>query len=183
MKRFLLAATLCLVFCCNGLAQQTAADAPATKQDVERYLQAIHYQDTMKQMREAMAKPLHQMIHDQFLKDKDKLPADFEVRMNKHMDEMMRDMPFDEMMQAMIPIYQKHFTKGDIDALVVFYSSPTGQKIWRELPAVMGEGMQVMMPILSRQMETMRQRVQQEVAELRKESPKKPDQKPPSTPN
>ena len=33
------------------------------------------------------------------------------------------------MMQSMVPAYQKHFTKGDIDNLVAFYSSPTGEKV------------------------------------------------------
>ena len=32
-------------------------------------------------------------------------------------------------MQAMVPAYQKHFTKGDIDNLVAFYSSPTGEEV------------------------------------------------------
>jgi hypothetical protein len=183
LNRFLLAAILCLALSCNALAQQNAADAPATKEDVERYLQATRSHDMMKKMIEAMSKPMHQMLHDQFIKDKDKLPADFESRMNKRMDDMMRDMPFDEMMQAMVPVYQKHFTKGDIDALVAFYSSPTGQKMLREMPAIMGEAMQTAMPIMNKYMETMKQRVQQEVAELQKESQKKPGQKPPATPN
>jgi hypothetical protein len=183
MKRFLLAATLCLALSCNGLAQQAAADPPATKEDVERYLQATHSHDMMKKMIEAMSKPMHQMVHDQFIKDKDKLPADFEARMNKRMDDMMKDMPFDEIMQAMVPVYQKHFTKGDIDALVAFYSSPTGQKMLREMPAIAAEAMQTAMPMMNKYMQSVQQRIQQEVAELRKESPKKPDQKPPATPN
>ncbi len=101
--------------------------------------------------------------------------------MNKMMDDMMKDMPFDEMMQAMVPSYQKHLTKGDVDSLVAFYSSPTGQKVLRELPAIMGEAMEAMMPIMRRQMDTMNQRVQQEVADMIKNSQKKPDQTTPGT--
>ena len=32
--------------------------------------------------------------------------------MTKQMDDMLKNMPLDEMMQATIPAYQKHFTKG-----------------------------------------------------------------------
>ena len=64
-----------------------------------------------------MIKPMHQMIHEQFMKDKDKLPSDFEARMKKMMDDSMKSFPWDEMMQAMVPAYQKHFTKGDMDTL------------------------------------------------------------------
>jgi hypothetical protein len=183
MKRFLVAALLFLAFGGNILAQQTAADDPATKEDAERYLQAIHSPDMMKQMVEAMSKSVHQMVHDQFMKDKDKLPADFEARTNKMIDDMMRDMPFDEMMQAMVPVYQKHFTKGDIDAFVAFYSTPTGQKMLREMPAIAAEAMQSVVPVMRKQMEAMTERVQKEVAESLKQSQKKPGQDSPPTRN
>ena len=173
MKRFLVASLLFLLFSGNVPAQQAAADDPATKQDVERYLQAVHSHDMMKQMMEAMSKPMHQMVHDQFMKDKDKLPADFETRMTKIIDDMMKDMPLDEMMQAMVPVYQKHFTKGDIDAFIVFYSSPTGQKMLREMPAITAEAMQSIMPVMRKYTDTMTARIQQEVADSLKDSQKK----------
>lgn len=173
MKRFLVLIALCFAFSSNVLAQ-SAADAPASKEDVERYLQAMHSHEMMKQMVAAMAQPMHQMVHDQFIKDKDRLPPDFEDRMNKMMDEMMRDMPLDEMLDAMVPTYQKHFTKGDIDALIAFYSSPTGQKVLRELPAVTAEALQTMTPLIRKSVDHITERMQQEVAQMLKDSPKKP---------
>ncbi len=168
MKRFLIAAILCASFTCSSLAQDTAADAPATKEDVERYLNAVHSHDMMLKMMDAMAKPMHQLVHDRYLKEKDKLPADFEARMNKMMDDMMKDMPFDEMMQAMVPTYQKHFTKGDMDALVTFYSSPTGQKLLREMPAITAEAMTAMMPIMRQHIDAANRRLQQQTDEMLK---------------
>jgi hypothetical protein len=168
MKHFLVGIFLCLSFACNGLAQDTTADAPATKEDVQRYFQAKHSREMMQTMLDAMAKPMHQMTHDRYLKDKDKLPADFETKMNKRTDDLMKDMPFDEMMQAMVPAYQKHFTKGEMDALVSFYSSPTGQKLIREMPAIMGEAMAAMMPIMRQHMDAATQRLQQEADEMLK---------------
>src|SRR5271166_3488119 len=110
MKRLLLAAFLCLALGCCAFAQQTD-DTPATKEDVQKYFEVMHLHDMMLQMIDAMAKPMHQMVHDQYLKDKDKLPDDFEEQMNKMMDGMFRDMPWDEMIQAMVPAYQKHLSK------------------------------------------------------------------------
>jgi hypothetical protein len=178
MKRFLFVAVLCFIIGCRGMAQ-SAADAPASKEDVERYLQAMHSHEMMKQMVVAMAQPMHQMVHDQFIKDKDRLPPDFEARMNKMMDEMMKEMPMDDMLDAMVPTYQKHFTKGDIDALIAFYSGPTGQKVLRELPSVMAEAMQAMSPIMRKSVDHMTERMQQEVAQMLKDSPKKPGDNPP----
>jgi uncharacterized protein len=182
VKRFLIAAILCAGFSWTGLAQ-TAADAPATKEDVERYFEAVHSHDMMLKMMEAMSKPMHQSTHEQCERDKDKLPADCEERINKILDSMVKQMPFDAMTQATVPAFQKHFTKGDMDALVAFYSTPTGQKMLNELPAVMAESMDAMMPIMRKHVERISERTQQEIAEMMKDSPKKERDVPPPTKN
>ena len=179
MKRLLIAAILCAGFSWTGLAQ-TAADAPATKEDVQRYFEAVHSHDMMLKMLEAMSKPMHQTTHEQCERDKDKLPADCEARINKMMDDMMKEMPFDQMMQAMVPAFQKHFTKGDMDALIAFYSTPTGQKMLQELPAVIAEGMDAMMPIMRKSVEKMTERAQRQVAEMMKDSAKNTGDGPPA---
>jgi len=168
MKRFLVAAILCVSFACSGLAQDTGANAPASKEDVERYLDAVHSHDMMEKIMETMAKSMQQMTYERYLRDKDKLPADFEARTNKMMNAMMKDMPFDEMIQAIVPTCQKHFTKGDMDALVAFYTSPTGQKLLRETPAITGEAMTAMMPIMRQHMDAMNRRLQQQTDEMMK---------------
>ncbi len=155
----------CLAFNGTGMAQ-TTSDSPASKEDVEKYLNAVHSHEMMKQMVDAMTKPMHQMAHEQCAKYKDTAPADCEATMNKNMDEMMKEMPFDEMMDAMIPAYEKHFTKGEMDALTAFYSAPTGQKILREMPAIMSESMETMMPLLKRTIDHMTERAQQQVAQI-----------------
>jgi uncharacterized protein len=183
MKRIFLALTACLVFALTGVAQQSSADTPATKEDVQRYLDVMHSREMMTKMMDAMSKPMHQMMHEQYLKDKDKLPADFEERMNKVMDDYMKNLPIEEMLQAMIPAYQKHFTKGDIDGLVAFYSSPTGQKVIQELPAITAEAMQAMMPLMRKQIDVMTERMQEQVAQMKKESGVKPAAKSQAAPN
>jgi hypothetical protein len=175
VKRLPLAALLCLAFCCSAFAQQTD-DTPATKEDVQRYFDAMHLHEMITQMFDAMAKPMHQMVHDQYVKDKDKLPDDFEEQMNKQMDSMFRDMPWDEMIQAMVPAFQKHLTKGDIDAIVAFYSSPTGRKLLRETPAMTAESMQTMMPILQKYMEKVQSRIEEQTEAMLKKGDAKTGQ-------
>ena len=182
MKRIAVLIILILGLAGDCRAQQTSADAPASKEDIQKYLEVMHSKDMMAQMAGAMSKPMHQMIHEQYLKDKDKLPADFEARMNRMMDDSMRAFPWDEMLQSMVPVYQKHFTKGDISALTAFYGTPTGQKVLRELPAITAEAMQSMMPLLQKQMEAMNGRLQQEVAQMMKD-PKSTGAKSQATPN
>lgn len=172
MKTFFIG--LILFSTCTALfAQPGDPNAPATKEDVENYLKVTHIRETMLQMADAMSKPMQKVVHEQYLKDKDKLPADFEERMNRLMDGMFKDMPWDEMLDAEIPVYQKHFTKGDVQALIVFYSSPTGQKMMRELPAIMSETMESIMPMIQKQVEGIRTRVEQEFAQALQDSDKK----------
>jgi len=170
MKRLWLTSSLFLLLPMVGAAQQSASDSPATKEDVEKYLEVTHARTMMKQIMDVMTKQVHQMVHDQISKDLDKLPPDFETRMNKITDDMLKTFPVDEMLDAMIPVYQKHWTKGDVDAMVAFYSTPTGQKILRELPTTMAEAMQAMQSIMQKRMSGMMERVQQQIAQMVKES-------------
>lgn len=170
MKRFLLGTIVLLCASAIAFAQQNTAESPASKEDVQRYLDVMHSREMMSKILDAMAKPMHQMMHEQYQRDKDKLPSDFEARTNKMIDDYLRQFPWDEILQSMVPVYQKHFTKGDIDQLVAFYSSPTGQKLLKELPAITGESMQVMMPLMQRQIEKMTQELQQQAAEMLKKS-------------
>jgi hypothetical protein len=140
VNRFLVAAILCAGFSWTALAQ-TAADAPATKEDIEKYFEATHSHDMMLKMMDAMSRPLHQLAHDQCAKIQGKLPADCEAQINKSVDEMMKQIPFDEILQ--------------------------------EMPAVMGDAMEAMMPIMRRTVDKMTERTQQQLAQMMKDSPKK----------
>jgi len=169
MKRIFVLMALMLSMLSYAAAQHNPADGPASVEDIEKYLQVMHTREMMTKMMDAMAKPMHQMVHEQYLKDKDKLPPDFESRMNKMMDDMYKTFPWDEMVSATVPVYQKHFTKGDVNTLVAFYATPTGQKLIRDTPAIMAEVMQNMMPMLRKQMDAVNERVQQETAAMLKE--------------
>jgi hypothetical protein len=82
------------------------------------------------------------------------------------------------MIEAEMPAFQKHLTKGDLNAIVAFYSTPTGQKLLHEMPEIMAESMEAMMPTLRRYIDRMTNRVQTEVAEMIKQSEKKAIQAP-----
>jgi uncharacterized protein len=141
---------------------------------VERYFEVMHSRDMVTKMMDAMIKPMHEMMHQQFQRSGVELPPEFEARMNKRMDEMIRGMDWAGLMDAMVPAYQRHLTKGDIDALVAFYGTPTGQKILREMPAMMAESMKEMMPLLQSSMEAMQKGLKDDIDEMvRQEQAKK----------
>lgn len=171
MKNILVTLLLCLALCATGLAQ-IPADQPATKADIDRYLEATHSHEMMRQMAMAMSKPMQKMVHEQYEKNKDRLPEDFEAHTNKEMEDMLNNIPWDDMLEAMMPAYQKHFTKSDMDALTAFYSSPTGQKVLREMPGLMADAMEMIMPIMNKHVEKVTRRLQDDLLATLKESEK-----------
>jgi len=183
MKRLHLVFGMVFVISWTCVAQTSTDDSPATKADVERYLQVVHSQDMMKKMMSTMTQGMHQMMHEQYLKHQDELPADYESKMTAMMDEMFANMPMDEVMQSMVPAFQKHLTKGDIDNLVAFYSTPTGAKLLREMPSIMAESMQDMMPIMTKYMDTVKQTLLNKTEVMIAESKKASDATTPATHN
>jgi hypothetical protein len=168
VKRFFLVFAVCLLFAFPSFAQQSGADAPASKEDIHRYWDTMHMQDLMKNAMDSMTKTMHQVVHQQFEKQQG-LPGDFEARMQRIMDDMLENVQVEELLQATEPVYEKHLTKGDVDALVAFYSTPRGQRILKEMPAMTSEAMQAASGVTQKMMGKMMQRVQDEVAQIQKE--------------
>ena len=158
--RALLLTVLCLTFAAPGPAQ-TADTDPATKDDLILFFRTMHSHDMLQKMMEVQSKSMEQLMRAQ-LQQGNNVPADFEKRWNKIMRDLIKNMPVDEMTQAMIPAYQKHFTRGDIAAMNAFYASPVGQKVLDELPVVTQEGMQEMMPVLSKYLDQWKERMHKE---------------------
>jgi len=82
-------------------------------------------------------------------------PADVQ-RAKTHLDGMVDDvfkqMPYDEMLTAIAEIYRKHFNSQDIAALTTFYSSPAGKKFLDEMPSLTEESAQAGGEIMRKRM-------------------------------
>ena len=57
--------------------------------------------------------------------------------------DVQKDVRPDDLVNLVIPIYARHFSDGDLDGLIAFYSSPLGQRVTHEMPAVTSESMVV----------------------------------------
>jgi hypothetical protein len=123
----------------------------------------------VKQIFDVMAKSIRDITHDRIAKERSALPPDAEERMNEKTDEMLKNVPIDEVFDVMISVYQKHRTKGDVDNLVAFYSTPTSRKVLAEMPQTMAESMQAMRPVMLKHIDSTKQNVAQQLAELEKE--------------
>jgi hypothetical protein len=180
MKHFLLSVIL-LLSASTTFAQPTppTGDAAATKEDIQHLFEVMQIHQQMRQVMDAMMKQQSAMIHETLKNRYPQTSAERIARADQLISETMKDMPMDAILDDMIPIYQRHFSKTDIDAMSTFYASPTGQKMMKEMPALTTEAMQASYARMQKQMDAMMQRAEQIVKEDQ-QKPKSPPATPPS---
>jgi uncharacterized protein len=159
-----------IIFTATAFAQQaTIANTAPSKDDVLRFMDLIQIRARMEQMVEGMKKAMKTGAESGF---KLKLPAASAEQLAKCdavTEAVFKDFPIDELIDAMVPIYQKHLTKTDLEAVIAFYSSTAGQKLLKEQPAMMAEGMQVGQDIMMRKLPDIEVRLKAKVAQLAEE--------------
>jgi hypothetical protein len=167
MKHLLrISLVLLLLAATAAFAQQAAlGDAPATKEDIQHLFDVMQIHQQMRQVMDALMKQQSALIHETLKKRYPQSSADRIARADQLIAETMKDMPMDAMLDDMIPIYQRHFSKTDIDAMSTFYASPTGQKMMREMPVLTSEAMQASYARMQKQMDAITQKAEQIVKE------------------
>jgi len=146
MKSFLCACLLAASLCAG--AQTTVSIAPdaPSKEDIKKLFDVMASREQMAQMMQQVFAQMRSMNREQYKKrNPDSSEADL-ARMDRESEDLIKNFPIDEMLSDMIPIYQRHFTKTEIDGLTAFYSSPVGQKFLHEMPAVTAESMRAAYP-------------------------------------
>lgn len=128
-----------------------AGDQPADLADIERYYDVMHMREQVKQLTEIMSHQASQMMHEA-LNEQPNLPQTAKDRFNALYERILKNMPTEELLQAMAPIYAKHFTKSDINAIITFYSSPVGKKMIDETPEITQEAMQASVGVMQKYM-------------------------------
>ena len=62
---------------------------------------------------------------------------------NEIWDRFKKKLNPNELVDLMIPVYDKYYTQADVDGMVAFYRTPLGQKVIATLPAVSRDSMQI----------------------------------------
>jgi uncharacterized protein len=189
---------LCLVLAVSpAFAQQSVAEAaaqsraaveakkavaaPPSREDVLKLFDLLQITRTM----DAVIKATKQQsmdIAEQMIREKipDITPAQkkqFEEMIDDVMQTALGPAAMKEMLEATIPVYQKHLSKADLEAMIAFYSSPTGQKILQEQPAMVQESMEASAGIQQRIARSMFQKIDERIAKMA-EAAKEPAKKP-----
>lgn len=169
----IMATTFCM--CVAAPAQVTvsiANDAPASREDILKLFDVMQIQEQMRQVMRQVTVQMRSMSREQMKKTNPNITAEELTKIDARSEQLIEAIPVADMMDDMVPVYQKHLTKADVDAMIGFYSTPTGQKILREMPAMAAEGMQALQPRMRKILdETMRSLPQTNQSGTTKQAP------------
>jgi hypothetical protein len=138
---------------------QQGSETPSTE-EVLKLLNMLQVSDDLKITLDAMKT---QMKHgsEELLREKIAQPtADQVKQVNDIVDQEFAGISMDDLIRDVVPVYQRHLTRSDVEALIAFYSSPVGQKLRREQPAMMRETMQATSANQRQKMEDLLARVE-----------------------
>jgi len=163
----LLSLTSSLVLAQAGAA--SASDAPATSEDIRKLLDVMQVRSQMKLVMQQVYQQMRALERDQVKKQNPDVTDEDIAKVDAISEEVMKNLPLEGLLDDMVPVYQKHLTKSDVDAMIGFYSTATGQKILREMPAMTSEGMQAMQPRLRQMVDDATAQIEKKVREQMQE--------------
>ncbi len=140
-------------------AQAASQVVPADQQPTKEQLDKLFTVMRIREQSEAVMKTLPVVIQQQMrqqeeemtskLPDGESLTPDQQAALDKIMGEYveksMNLYTIDEMLNDMATIYQRHFTREDVNAYIAFYSTPAGKHLLEMTPVIMQEYMPVLM--------------------------------------
>jgi uncharacterized protein len=148
-----------------------AADAP-THDQIMKLVDLLQLRRNMALMMDGMKQAMKQGAEQAFRERvPNPTPKQLEA-LNGMVDDMMADMPLDEMVEAMVPIYRRHLSRTDVDEVIRFYSSAVGQKLLREQPQMIQEGMQAGVEIQQKRMDQMMAKIRERTEKMAEEEEK-----------
>src|SRR5262249_15628391 len=146
-----------------AVAQQPAAPAaPAdqpTRQDVLAFMDVLQVRQTMVQMLDGVREQARKGAEAGFKYKMPNATSEQLATVGSLVDDAFKDISPDELIEVMIPVYQKHLSKNDLQQIVAFYKSPAGAHLLAEQPAMMQESMTASSELMQAKMPAMLKRL------------------------
>ncbi len=166
----------CFLWLISGFAvaqQVPGPDAPS-RADVLKFLDLMHTRALMAQTMEGMTKQMKLGAENSFKQQVPNATPEQLAKLDDIFDGVFKVLPLDDMVEAIVPIYQKHLTKADLAAITAFYASATGQKVLKEMPMIMSEAMEAGGEIGRKAFDAKSKELEQRIVALEKEANAQP---------
>lgn len=173
-----LAFCLCLPSAMGQVAAVPGSDTAASKEQIEKLFKVMDIRNQTIAMMDSMQQQMQAMTTETIRTRYPEITPAQMIRLNRISADTLKDFSVDGMLDDMIPIYQKHLSQADVDAMIAFYSSPTGKKLMQQLPQITQEAMQASYQRMQKQIDAAMKRVEDMVKEEQQEKQEKGDSKP-----
>jgi hypothetical protein len=161
-------------------ASTVPPDQQPTKQQLAKLFEAMH----LREQTESMMKMFPEMIQQQVRQQEKEIAANqpesgkptpeqqaaLDRVMNRFLEKAMNLFTVDEMLDDMAAIYQRHFTRDDVNAYIAFYSTPAGQHLLQITPVIMQEYMPVVMQRVQERSKALTAEMSKEIIDVLKSS-------------
>ncbi len=165
MKRFALLPTILLLVCTITPAQQPVTDQPS-RDDLLKMFEVLRVRQQTENVMDTVLAQMKQQLEGDIQKRYPNLTPEARAKLEASIKDAVNLYPVSEMLNDLIPVYQKHLAKADVDAIIGFYSSSAGQHFLDKMPAMTAEAMQTMMTKLQVRSAAYAEKVQKEADEL-----------------
>ena len=175
---FLLSAVLCVAL--SGAATAQAAGAQPSREQVLKLMSVMGVQQSVEEALHRSQISIKDTARETFLKN---TPGTIDDATQKKMDEIIEGEPFinfDELIDVVVPIYQKNLSAADVQAGIEFYSSPPGKRLMEKMPDILREANETGGKIAQQKMEKYAEMLDRKLQVLqaevqKKQSASKPD--------
>lgn len=127
-------------------------NAPS-KEQLIRLFDAMEIQKQIQGIMNAVAANIEQLMPSNMGTLTEKQKTAIANLQGELFSKMMSPEFIDSYLAQFIPIYQRHFTKSEVDDLISFYASSAGQKLLHEQPAITQESMTVVVPLMQKRLQ------------------------------
>ena len=157
----------------SASSQTASASERPTAEDVMKLLRLMGIQDGLQITLDTMKEQMKGGA-DQALQEKIAEPTPEQLKAGHVIvDEEFKKLSLDSMILDIIPVYQRHFTRTDVEQLLAFYGSQVGKKIVHEQPIMLKESMQATQAAQRKKMEALLAAIDQRIQQLITEEQKK----------
>jgi hypothetical protein len=176
MRRF---ALVLLLLCLSCAAQQTpaapqqaqppAAEERPSREDILRLFKAVRLETNLEQVQTAVMSSFEEIMRQTVEERVPTMTAEQRAKVDayyaRNRERSKKLYPIPEMMEDFVPLYQKHFSKADVEAVIAFYGSPIGQRLLDSQPELMREGMAMVMPKLQQRLKEAEEEIKRDAEE------------------
>ena len=148
----------------------------ATSEQVERLFQVMRIRQQTESMMKQMSAMMQRQVAQGMKSGEADLPADKKPTaeqsaarqelMAKFMDRALHVYTVDEMLADMTPIYQRHISKSDIEAMIAFFGSSSGQHFLEQQPLILKEYMPLVMTRVQEKTQALTDEMKKAIEEL-----------------